>query len=59
MMPSSVTRLGKILPFGYFLLEHFYRNEQFKSRFVVLILTFSSSWMEMFRTLNLIFWNLG
>jgi hypothetical protein len=40
-----VTRLGKILPFGYFLLEHFYRNEQFKTWFVVLILTFSNSWM--------------
>jgi hypothetical protein len=36
----------KILPFGYILLEHFYRNEPFKPWFVVLILTISSSWLE-------------
>jgi hypothetical protein len=31
ILGSSVTRLSKIMPFGYFLLEHFYRNEQFKT----------------------------
>ncbi len=51
----SVTRLGKILPFGYFLPEHFYRYEQFKTWFAVLILTLISSWIQMFWTFNLIF----
>jgi hypothetical protein len=37
-----------IWPFGYFLLEHFYTNEQLKIWFMVHILTFSSSWMEMY-----------
>ncbi len=35
---GSVTRLGKILPLGYFLHEHFYTNKKFKTWFVVLIL---------------------
>jgi hypothetical protein len=43
------------LVFPAFLLDHFYANEQFKTWFVVLILTFSSCWMEMFRTFNFIF----
>jgi hypothetical protein len=45
---NSVTRLGEILPVGYFLLEHFYTIEHFKTWFAVLILIFSNSWMEMY-----------
>jgi hypothetical protein len=43
------------LVFPDFLIDHFCANEQFKTWFVVLILTFSSCWMEMFRTFNFIF----
>jgi len=48
---GSVTRLGEIWPFGYYLLDH----GQFKTWFVVLILTCSIRWIKMFRAVNLIF----
>ena len=49
---DSATRLGEIWPFGYFLLEH---GRQFKTWFVVLILTFSSSWMEVYWIFNFLY----
>jgi len=56
---TSATRVDGISPFGCFLHFFFTQMCSFKTWFIVLILTFRSSVMQLFSTFNLRFYNLA